>query len=500
MAVVEFLLACLIAFQTPAASDDNTVWSGGIGTLNDQLRVWDPATLELEPDGNELRGRLKKRKQIYKVAGSRNGSVFEFTLERRDIMRSFRGQLVDDGRVLIATAVDGESPDKVIVRKTLPIAGNQLNHVTGIYAFDDQHRVSLREQGGSLALTDFKTGKVRTLYSSSADQMVAGPGMALPHPAEVYADWQRDARGNVTGMKWTQADSDATLVAQRVAPPTISEFEYDSFDGTRIRGSLFVPPNPGPHPAIVWVHGSGKAARDSAGSWPQYFSDLGFAVLAVDKRGVGKSDGVYHLPDGGGRDNFPHMRRRAQDVAAAVKALAKREDVLANRIGLVGASQAGWVIPMTVDQADISFAIILSGGATPLSVEGRFSRLAAESSSGADLKSVDELIQELREYQPADEGIDSELSRMDYPCLWLYGLKDRSNPSQLCAERIQRIAARHERDFSVKLFPDGNHALLVCQFGGAAEMRSLDRLVPGLHTTIEAWLKEKQLLPVAKSR
>ena len=80
--------------------------------------------------------------------------------------------------------------------------------------------------------------------------------------------------------------------------------------------------------------------------------------------------------------------------------------------------------------------------------------------------------------------------------LWLYGYKDRSNPSQICEELINGIATDHKKNFTVKTFPDGNHGLLICEFGGSAEYRSLGRLVPDLYGTIENWLVSVKQMPV----
>ncbi len=490
------LLSILLGIQS-AGGSDNTIWTGGMGVLSEEQRVWDVATLEWDISTNEFRGRLRTANRIYRVTGSREGAAVSLILNRRNEDRQFKGAITN--QVLDAKAEDNQPPNRIILRRVDLIPESKIAELIGVYALNDDQRIAFRATQNGLVMTNYGNGQIRNLYASSPDRYVAGPAIAIPDPIKYQIQFLRHERGHIDRVQ-LMGDDGLTTVATRRPAPVVEDFEYSSFDGTTIRGSLYLPAGDGPHPAIVWVHGSGRVTRENAGSWPLYFADLGFAMLAVDKRGVGKSEGNYQLPDGGGRDNFPHMRRRSRDVAAAVKALGQRNDIDAQRIGLVGGSQAGWVIPMTIHHTDAEFAIILSGGATPLSIEGRFSRLASENSSGADMRPVDELIEELRAYNPPDEGIDTELSQMDYPCLWLYGLKDRSNPSRLCAELIQRIAAQHQRDFTVKLFPDGNHSLLVCQFGGSAEAPSLDRLVPGMHRTIENWLEQKGLLPHSKSR
>jgi pimeloyl-ACP methyl ester carboxylesterase len=218
----------------------------------------------------------------------------------------------------------------------------------------------------------------------------------------------------------------------------------------------------------------------------------GFAFLSVDKRGVGESDGTYELPDGG-HDNLPHMTRRAGDVHAALAALGAREDIDAERIGLVGASQAGWVIPLAARHGGLAFTITLSGGATNLSIENVYSDWAKESDSGPELPEIGSVLERVRRYRPRDPDFREHFAAMDVPGLWLYGGKDRSNPSQLCKELIEDVAREHGRDFTVVLFPDGNHGLMQCRWGGAAERGGLRGMVPGLYSTIHDWLEKQGL-------
>ena len=503
VAIVVLVASVSFAQQPGEVSfrDESTLWVGGIGSLEDENLNWQSATLQLEnvndqvlatTDG-DFEGKLKSgNNRTYSASIIREGENVIVNLRRRRLEREFVGRIQNG--VLDAKAKDDQTPNRIILRQSNRLSATDISELSGMYIFPNGQRMSIRSNVVGIGMTNYETGKVRRLYSVERDKFVAGSAMAIPDPIESNFDVVRNNRGTVTGFRVHDVVTDQTTVASKRPEIRISEFTFNSFDETQISGSLFQPAGTGPFPAVVWVHGSGKTTRTGAGSWPYYFCDLGYSVLAVDKRGMGKSEGNYHLP-GGGRDNFPHMRRRSKDVAAAVSALAKRPDIQPDRIGLVGGSQAGWVIPMTVGKADIAFAVIVSGGATPLSIEGRYSRLAAENKSGSSLPPVKDLIKQLREYEPMDKGIDSELSQLDYPCLWLYGLKDRSNPSQICVERINGIGQHHQRDFTVKVFPYGNHGLLVCRFGGSAEYRALDRLVPGLHQTIESWLSEKQLLP-----
>ena len=92
-----------------------------------------------------------------------------------------------------------------------------------------------------------------------------------------------------------------------------------------------------------------EAERDDLTRMREYLPELqalllhaGVAVLAYDKRGIGKSGGLYpgESPTGATIDQL------ARDAAAAARFLTTRAEVDPARIGLAGHSQAGWIMPL----------------------------------------------------------------------------------------------------------------------------------------------------------
>ena len=150
-------------------------------------------------------------------------------------------------------------------------------------------------------------------------------------------------------------------------------------------------------------------------------------------------------------------------------------------------------MPMAAGHEEIAFTVTLSGGATELSIEGRFSNWAGENDSGG--ASIDELVERLRAYEPSDYDFRPHFRAQKAPGLWLYGGLDRSNPSTLCVEMIEQIAEENGNDFTIVWFPDGNHGLWEAQVGGAAEYGTLTGMVPGLHSSVSDWLDEKGFGP-----
>ena len=78
------------------------------------------------------------------------------------------------------------------------------------------------------------------------------------------------------------------------ANPEIEEVEFRS-EGVTLSGTVVLPPNI--VAAMVLVHGSGPEERMTGRS--QALADQGIATLTYDKRGVGKSGGVYVGPEAG---------------------------------------------------------------------------------------------------------------------------------------------------------------------------------------------------------
>lgn len=80
----------------------------------------------------------------------------------------------------------------------------------------------------------------------------------------------------------------------------------------------------------------------------------GFAVLRNNPPGVGKPTGDSH---------FESLQDRVQEALDALHYLQSRPDIQAERVGLWGISQGGWVIVMAAAEnpQDLAFLISVSG-------------------------------------------------------------------------------------------------------------------------------------------
>jgi len=131
-------------------------------------------------------------------------------------------------------------------------------------------------------------------------------------------------------------------------------FEFDGYD---ISGKLVLPLGKQTKSidCLVLVHGDGAMTHDSFGYYAPYFShfaEQGFCSFSWDKPGVAGSEGNW-LSFG--------MDNRARLVEKAIMALRAQPYIEVDQVGLIGFSQAGWVMPLVdTQQSAVSFSIFVS--------------------------------------------------------------------------------------------------------------------------------------------
>jgi len=175
-------------------------------------------------------------------------------------------------------------------------------------------------------------------------------------------------------------------------------------DGTRLAGTLTVPPGAGPFPAALLITGSGTQNRDEEilGHKPflviaDHLSRNGIAVLRVDDRGVGGSSGDMLVAT---------TADVASDVLAGVRFLVVQPEIDARRIGLIGHSEGGIVAPMVAAESDdVAFIVLLAGSALPGSELMVMQLAAIQRSMGRPEDNVEQQIQvQRRLLELAGEG------------------------------------------------------------------------------------------------
>ena len=139
------------------------------------------------------------------------------------------------------------------------------------------------------------------------------------------------------------------------------DVQFPSFAGhNQLAGTLSLPGERGPFPAVVLISGTGHNTRDEDVFGHQVFVVLayalnraGFAVLRYDKRGVGGSSGDY---DAATTADF------ASDARAAVAWLKTQPHIDATRIGVLGHSEGGIIAPAVADtDKTVAFVVMIAG-------------------------------------------------------------------------------------------------------------------------------------------
>jgi len=224
-----------------------------------------------------------------------------------------------------------------------------------------------------------------------------------------------------------------------------------------LAGTLYLPRRTGRYPAAVWVHGSGPATRLGfpKGVLPALVRS-GVAMFSWDKRGVGASTGTCCPGDRG------HFNLLAADVDGALNVLRARRDIDRRRIGIVGASQAGWIVPLAAARFGhpLAFTALADAPAVSYGEEHLYSILTGEEGGMPSGLSPEQINQRLDEAGPSGFDPRPYLARMTARGLWLYGERDLSQPTGRSVAVLAQLKRTRDRRFTTRVFPGAGHGLL----------------------------------------
>jgi dienelactone hydrolase len=226
--------------------------------------------------------------------------------------------------------------------------------------------------------------------------------------------------------------------------------------GVRLSGTIYIPKIS--HAAVVLVHGSGQEPRMQ--EFAALLAASGCTVLTYDKRGVGASEGVYAGPEVGTNNiDSANLHLLAQDARTAVNLLKQKLPSLP--VGLLGFSQAGWIIPLAAsDNPLVQFMVLFSGPTLTTLEQLRFQFYTAgradfwEHHSEADAREHVQKDPDRFQFVPTDPK--ESLAALSIPGLWLFGGKDIQIPANLCIEDLQALKAQG-KPYDYALFPELGH-------------------------------------------
>ena len=289
---------------------------------------------------------------------------------------------------------------------------------------------------------------------------------------------------------------------------TSADVAFTSADGTHLAGTLTVPSSgQGPFPAVVLVAGSGPQNRDEAVGPNEIFlqlsnalSNAGFIVLRYDKRGIGRS--------GGSSETRANLIADARAAFAFVRA---QRSVDTKDVYLLGHSEGGGLVPaVAASDRRVAGIILMAAPALPLwqlSMEqvlemtspaqravARREELAALAEIRSGKKTGPDMV-----WYRSEMDVDPIpiIERVRVPILILQGDADL----QVLASDLPRLvnaAKLHDRDVTVRLFPNDTHVFMKLLPGEArtlaAEVQGYlsvaQRLDSSVLETIISWLKQ----------
>lgn len=267
--------------------------------------------------------------------------------------------------------------------------------------------------------------------------------------------------------------------------------------GNHLSGSLILPKNSQePFPVVVFVHGDGVTPYDGYGYYRPLWNRLaerGIASFSWDKPGIGGSQGDWENQS---------MDDRADEAITAIDALKKRTEIAPNKIGLIGYSQAGWVLPLVARKSDYPDFMVLVSAAINWMDQGAYMtkiRMTQEGFSDKQIKQVIEknrstsaqlfsptsTYEEYLQYYHASAALKEHyetaltperfqfvklnwrydaresLKEISAPTLAVFGKHDVNvDPAESIRVYKKVFEESGNKDLTIEIFPDAQHSLL----------------------------------------
>jgi len=307
-------------------------------------------------------------------------------------------------------------------------------------------------------------------------------------------------------------------------------YDNKAAPGVKLAGTLTIPREGGPFPAVLLITGSGPQDRDEAlmGHRPflvlaDYLTRHGIEVLRVDDRGIAKSTGNFAAST---TEDF------ATDVMAGIEFLKTRKEVNQKQIGLIGHSEGGIIAPMVAAKSpDVAFIVMMAGtsltgeqiiylqqaliakatGATDAEVaksraleESLFAVLKSEKDNDAARKKIEALLnQAIAEEKDQDKKPDAAiisaqaksfaspwfrffafydpkpaLTKLRCPVLVLNGSNDlQVPPAANLPGIVQALEDGGNSDYEVDKLAKLNHLFQTSESGSPAEYSKIDETI-----------------------
>ncbi len=130
-----------------------------------------------------------------------------------------------------------------------------------------------------------------------------------------------------------------------------------------------------------------------------------------------------------------------------------------NQIGLIGASQAGWIAPKAAVESHAAFLGLASAGILSYGEVKAYAQLTGGSESDKPFPSKGEIAKRLQDAGPSGFDPKPVLEQLSVPALWLFGTADREVPVDQTVALLNTLKGEG-KDFTIQVFPGAGHGLL----------------------------------------
>ncbi|MEM7414447.1 MAG: prolyl oligopeptidase family serine peptidase [Gemmatimonadota bacterium] len=238
-------------------------------------------------------------------------------------------------------------------------------------------------------------------------------------------------------------------------------------DGDTLAGTLYLPATGTELAAVAVSQGSAWTTRATWNQVSPFVEGLGVGVLSWDKRGFGESQGTFtQLADSA---NFAIQQ---VDLVAGARALLGASTIDGTRIGVLGTSQGGWIVPLAAntDRANIAFGIVMIGGVISTGQDALYDQLTGLTTctrTSTPLADINDQV-----YAAGPSGFDPRpgLEELTQPTIWIYGGLDMSHSADLSTRLLGEADPQGTKPWTIVTLPNANHDLIengaICQETG----------------------------------
>ncbi|PAF33816.1 alpha/beta hydrolase [Paenibacillus sp. 7516] len=265
---------------------------------------------------------------------------------------------------------------------------------------------------------------------------------------------------------------------------------------------------------VLFIHGDGPIdATHNDGYKPLWerLAGIGYASLSLDKRGIGGSEGSWL---------DQRMDDRVEEARQALAWARQQPEIDASRIGVWGASQAGWVIPKLAGKERLAFSILVSPAINWLT-QGEYNTRSEMAKEGRPMNEIEQQVKEnnrikklliagssYEEYVSLAGQEDAmsrerwrfvsrnytsdatnDIANFESPVLLMLGDQDINVDVQE-TERVYREHVSPSELLRVKLLPDTEHSMLSVSTTESPARALLISLFAPRNITVKGYMDE----------